>query len=513
MKFRALLFGVGLIFSLTPAAAMATTTPVVQKPYCTLSSSRSAVELGKTVNLSWQSRYATQGFITSIGTVGTNGTQGVIPTGSGTTYVGTFTGSGGTGNCSITVSVIQSSGGVVPEPDKLPPSQSADAPTTLPPANEITLDKTPGKGLIPCGQSTAPPGSAQYYKDATSCQACDLASLAQKIINFLLGLSIPLAAAMFAWAGVIYFTASATGSIEKAHKIFKSVGIGFLIVLCAWLGVQTVLKTILDPSYYAGWNTIQCVKPESRPMNATISQLLSVLPGLNTNTLAPASGPSSFDNRFVGEYGASTPTCGDGYQLAYDMGGNQTCWNSSSDSYQNPVYSSSAAGNSGVGTAQWAQQLTEACSTSGLDSTNCLLAQAIMANESSGRSGVISGAGAVGLMQVLPTTACSMDSSISGCGSCQSKADNTNGNCSGVSQALLDPSLNMRMGTQEIANLGQRFNFDPALIAAGYNGGAGANRSSNTCQGMTVWQCTSNPGYAETRNYVPKVLGTFSKLK
>src|SRR3990167_9993464 len=140
MKFRALLFGVPILFTLVPVAALATTTPITQKPYCTLSASQSAVELGKTVNLSWQSQYATQGFITSIGTVGTAGTQGVIPTGRGTTYVGTFTGPGGTGNCSITISVIQPSGvggvgdpGKVPEPDKLPPSQSAGAPPTLPP--------------------------------------------------------------------------------------------------------------------------------------------------------------------------------------------------------------------------------------------------------------------------------------------------------------------------------------------------------------------------------------------
>ena len=309
MILRALLFGVAILFALVPASAMATTTPATTtpsspRPTCTLRASQSAVELGKTVNLSWQSQYATQGFITSIGTVGTAGTQGVIPTGRGTTYVGTFTGPGGTGNCSITISVIQPSGGgigdvgTVPEPDKLPPSQSAGAPPTLPPANDITLDKTPSKGLIPCGDTTGlTPGTPAYYAAATNCQACHLASLAQRIINFLLGLSIPLAAVMFAYAGVIYFSSGVETSInkiDKAHAIFKSVGIGFMIVLAAWLGINTILHTILDPKQFpeGSWFTIKCVTAANnalggRVMDTTINQLLSVLPGLNTTPQAP----------------------------------------------------------------------------------------------------------------------------------------------------------------------------------------------------------------------------------
>ena len=337
MKFRALLFGVAILFTLVPVAAFATTTPVVQKPYCTLSSSRSAVELGKTVNLSWQSQHATQGYISSIGTVGVAGMQGVIPTGRGTTYTGTFTGPGGTGTCSITVSIIQPNGsggggigdgGTVDEPetvdapDKLAPSRGGTSPTTLPPANNITLSNTQSGGLIPC--------------TGLNCEACHLASLAQRIINFLIGLSIPLAAAMFAYAGVIYFTSGVVDKIEKAHKIFKSVGIGFLIVLGAWLGIQTVLKTILSDAYYQSWNTIQCVGTGARlgtdpNKPITINTLLSVLPGLNTNVLVP--GPSSFNNT------GSTASCsGEGYFLTKDEAGSSTCYNPTTQDFKDPSY-------------------------------------------------------------------------------------------------------------------------------------------------------------------------------
>ena len=500
---RALLFGVAVLFALAPAAAFATTTPSSPQPRCTLSASRSAVELGKTVNLSWQSQYATQGFITSIGTVGTNGTQGVIPTGNGTTYVGTFTGPGGVGNCSITVSIIQPNGGgvgetgTVPEPDKLPPSQSAGAPPILPPADDTTLSKTENKGLIPC--------------KGLDCEACDLATLAQKIINFLLGLSIPLAAVMFAYAGVIYFSSGVETSInkiEKAHAIFRSVGIGFMIVLAAWLGVNTILHTILDPKVFpeGSWFTIKCITvandaPGGRQLNKSITDLLSVLPGLNTNILAPVSGPSTFDNRFVGEYGAPTPTCTDGYQLSYDMGGNQTCWNSDTDTYKEPA--SSYSGTSG--SSQWNQQLAEACSKNGL--SDCLIAQSILLRESGGRAGAVSNMGAGGLMQIMPATARGLDPERLGG---MSDAE--------VRQILTsEPFYNLDLGTKELSRLNTKYNGDLPSIAAAYNGGDKANVCGKDCirecGGGTAWQCTAFPRYAETRKYVPNVVATYTSLR
>ncbi len=489
MKFRALLFGVAILFTLAPAAAMATTTPVAQRPFCTLSASRGAVEIGQTTNLSWSSQYATQGFITSIGTVGTAGTQGVIPTAQNRTYVGTFTGPGGTGNCSITISIIQSSGGGGDTIQDKPPS--IQPPTILPPANDITLDKTPSKGLIPC--------------NGLDCQACHLATLAQKIINFLLGLSIPLAAVMFAYAGVIYFTSGVEMSInkvQKAHDIFRSVGIGFMIVLGAWLGVQTVLKTILAPSYYASWNTIQCVTLAGRPgadpsKPISINSLLSVLPGLNT--LAPVS--SSFNSRFVGEYGSPTYSCASGW----DLSGTQ-CFNSESGEVI-PANSSygSFGGNSGAGTAQWNQRLVEACSKNGLN--DCLVAQSVLINESGGQAGAVSNKGAGGLLQIMPATARGLDPERLG------RLSDTE-----VRQILTnEPFYNLDLGTRELARLNTKYNGDLPSIAAAYNGGDKANVCGKDCMrecgGGAAWQCTAFPRYAETRKYVPNVVATYTSLK
>jgi hypothetical protein len=105
------------------------------------------------------------------------------------------------------------------------------------------------QGLVPC--------------DGISCNLCELGTLMQKIINFLLlGFAVPLAAAMFAYAGILYTTAgSNTTKVTKAHKIFKNVLIGFLIAISGWLVIQTILSVVFDNSFWIGgnWNELQCV--------------------------------------------------------------------------------------------------------------------------------------------------------------------------------------------------------------------------------------------------------------
>ena len=109
-KSGAVLLGIVLFFVLAQGA-YATTTVSLQRPVCTINASSYSVRLGGTVNLTWSSQYATAGTITSLGNGALYGSQGVIPTGEGTTYVGTFTGPGGTGTCSVRVSTILNDGG------------------------------------------------------------------------------------------------------------------------------------------------------------------------------------------------------------------------------------------------------------------------------------------------------------------------------------------------------------------------------------------------------------------
>ena len=103
------------------------------------------------------------------------------------------------------------------------------------------------------------------------------------------------------------------------------------------------------------------------------------------------------------------------------------------------------------------------------------LVVALIAVESSGRVAVESGAGAQGLMQLIPDTAARF----------------------GVEDAT-DPAQNIAGGVKYLAWLIEHFDRDVILALAGYNAGENA-----------VGQHGGVPPYAETRAYVPKVLAAW----
>lgn len=103
------------------------------------------------------------------------------------------------------------------------------------------------------------------------------------------------------------------------------------------------------------------------------------------------------------------------------------------------------------------------------------LVLAMIAVESSGRSNALSPAGAQGLMQLMPDTARRF----------------------GVSDALA-PDQNIRGGVAYLDWLIAEFGGDVVLALAGYNAGENAVKRHNGV-----------PPYAETRDYIPKVLAAF----
>lgn len=123
---------------------------------------------------------------------------------------------------------------------------------------------------------------------------------------------------------------------------------------------------------------------------------------------------------------------------------------------------------------------------------------AILFIESAGIESAESPAGAVGLMQLLPSTAADMGFS---------------------SSDLYNGTKNIEAGARYLQNLAAKtcpkktskcpdkqpcINGDYQYINAGYNGGITANTCSASCPGQTYSQCVENEGYAETRNYIIK---------
>lgn len=103
------------------------------------------------------------------------------------------------------------------------------------------------------------------------------------------------------------------------------------------------------------------------------------------------------------------------------------------------------------------------------------LVLAVISVESSGRPTAVSTAGAQGLMQLMPATAARF----------------------GVTNSF-QPHENIRGGVAYLDFLLREFQFDPVLAIAAYNAGEGA-----------VARNKGVPPYAETRDYVPKVLAAF----
>jgi soluble lytic murein transglycosylase-like protein len=103
------------------------------------------------------------------------------------------------------------------------------------------------------------------------------------------------------------------------------------------------------------------------------------------------------------------------------------------------------------------------------------LVLAVIGIESAGRKDAVSSAGAQGLMQLIPATAERF----------------------GVSNAM-DPGQNIRGGVAYLNWLMKEFDRDPLMVLAAYNAGEGAVRAN---KGV--------PPYAETRDYVPKVLAAW----
>lgn len=144
---------------------------------------------------------------------------------------------------------------------------------------------------------------------------------------------------------------------------------------------------------------------------------------------------------------------------------------------------SQGPGGSGVSTPrlQHMQEVAETYGTDILKATigtdvSPALVLAVIGIESAGKASAVSSAGAVGLMQLIPATAERFG-----------VTDSTN------------PQQNIKGGVAYLDWLMNEFDNDPLMVLAAYNSGEGAVKAN-----------AGVPPYAETRDYVPKVLAAWT---
>ena len=292
------------------------------------------------------------------------------------------------------------------------------------------------------------------------CQACHLIGLAQNVINFLIGISAVIGALLFGWAGFLMVTAGGKSSqIEKAKGIFTNVVIGFIVMLAAWLIIDTVMKLLTNQGGRLGvWNTIECV----------------TLPGYD-------------DGAMLVEPDFMNPKPGESRGTASNL--------SQSTMSQEQLDALAAGG------ASYDQMVCAAATGSGIGS-ECASLKALIRVESSGCVNKVSPAGAYGCMQILPSTAKLYDPSIANWSN-QAIADRLKN----------DDAYNINLGVAIYKDAYAKYGGNRDKIYAAYNGGFGANESSSNCPGQLRWQCEwdndehtdPNEGYVETRNYVRNI--------
>lgn len=140
------------------------------------------------------------------------------------------------------------------------------------PNNVAPPDSPPPKTETVVTNETAPLEDSQRYGSGdfipcsgTNCSACDLVKLANSIVTWLIGIVGLLFGVLMVVAGFkLVLSGGNQGALDTAKKMLTNGLIGFLIVLGAWLFVDTLMKALLGDSGelkgYGPWSQIECWK-------------------------------------------------------------------------------------------------------------------------------------------------------------------------------------------------------------------------------------------------------------
>lgn len=106
----------------------------------------------------------------------------------------------------------------------------------------------------------------------TDCSACNIVHLINGVIKWLIGILFVVFAVLLAIAGIRLVTSGGSShALDEAKGMFTNALIGFLIILSAWLIVDTIMRTLVgtegrpgqlvskgSASGYLFWSEIQC---------------------------------------------------------------------------------------------------------------------------------------------------------------------------------------------------------------------------------------------------------------
>jgi len=118
-----------------------------------------------------------------------------------------------------------------------------------PPITDGVIDS--GHGFVPCS--------------GVHCSPCDLVVMFNTIVKWVMMMVFILFAVLAVKAGLTMVTSGSPGALAAAKKSFTNAFLGLLIMLAAWLIVDTLLRKLLDGgnldavySGYGPWSQVQC---------------------------------------------------------------------------------------------------------------------------------------------------------------------------------------------------------------------------------------------------------------
>ncbi|MDO8742506.1 MAG: lytic transglycosylase domain-containing protein [bacterium] len=305
------------------------------------------------------------------------------------------------------------------------------------------------------------------------------------LISFALTITIVFVAPlMIAYSGFLYVVNPVDpAGMSKAKSILQNTIVGTVIALAAWMIVDAVMAVLYNPqnpgeTWYSliGSGGFPACLPQAGITGGVIPArpTVTVVP-LPSITVPPRVAPS------IPTVQRFTPTLS---QRAV------TAAAESANNYRSQVCAAAAQ-----------QNINDQC--------NQLLG--ILGVESNGNRLARSSAGAIGLMQIMPTTAATVG--VTAC----SGSSNTSPSAACVS-ALQDSATNINAGVRLYASnyRNRNVNGDVSNVIAAYNGGVGTGLNadgtkpplapSSDCPGLLAWQCPTNPGgLKETQDYVANV--------
>lgn len=82
-----------------------------------------------------------------------------------------------------------------------------------------------------------------------NCGFSDLMQLINNLINWIIMISIPIAAGVFAWAGIKYMITGVANTKNEAKDMMVKVLIGFAAILAAWIIVTTITNALLSDDF------------------------------------------------------------------------------------------------------------------------------------------------------------------------------------------------------------------------------------------------------------------------